>query len=517
MRGVLVRHGGADVCDDPIVRERTSAHSDADVVVVGGGAAGCVMAARLAEDGSRSVTLIEAGPDLRTSVPDGMRDGWGMSREHGWGYESEPDSRGQVEPLHRGRLLGGTSWVTRFAVRGSPADFDAWVALGNRGWAFADVLPAFRELERDDDYGRAPWHGAGGPIRIRRYLEIEPAPAHAAALRAFEDLGFPTVRDHNEPGAVGAGPMPMSSSDGKRVTTADAYLPADRTPANLVIRANSPTADIVFEGARAVGVRLVDGSVVRGRRIVLCAGTYGSPAILMRSGIGPAAHLQSVGIAVRVDLPGVGANLADHPGVDVVTGYDGPARSAPNLHSIATFHSTIAPADGPPDLMFWVRDPFGDPPGFEIDTVLLKPRSRGSVRLHSADALDPPRIALPGLRDPSDVDRLVEGYRRAVAVAEHVEVRRQAARPDPPYPRTPEDVRRTVQESEYSVPHVVGTCAMGPAPADGAVVDASGRVHGTDDLYVVDASIIPEPPSGFPHLITIMLAERLSKRIASMG
>ena len=489
--------------------------AETDVVVVGGGAAGCVVAARLAEDGSRSVILIEAGPDLRASIPDGLRDGWGMSRDHGWGYESELDDRGQVEPIHRGRLLGGTSWVTRFAVRGSPADFDAWAALGNAGWAFADVLPAFRKLERDADFGEKPWHGADGPLPIRRYLELEPAPAHAAAVRAFADLGFAMVRDHNEPGAVGAGPMPMSSSDGERVTTADAYLPAGRTPANLSIRADSPTAEIVFDGDRAVGVRLLDGSIVRGRRMVLCAGTYGSPAILMRSGIGPAAHLRSVRISARVDLPGVGANLADHPGADAVTGYDGPARSAPNLHSIATFHSAGAPAAGPPDLMLWVRDPFGDPPGFEIDAVLLKPRSRGSVRLRSADPSDPPRIALPGLHDPADVDRLVEGYRRALDVAEHVEVRREVARPDAPYPRTPADVRRTVQEGAYSVPHVVGTCAMGPAPEDGAVVDASGRVHGTDGLFVVDASIIPEPPSGFPHLITIMLAERLSERIAS--
>ena len=263
--------------------------AETDVVVVGGGAAGCVVAARLAEDGSRSVILIEAGPDLRASIPDGLRDGWGMSRNHGWGYESELDDRGQVEPIHRGRLLGGTSWVTRFAVRGSPADFDAWAALGNAGWAFADVLPAFRKLERDADFGEKPWHGADGPLPIRRYLELEPAPAHAAALRAFADLRFAMVRDHNEPGAVGAGPMPMSSSDGERVTTADAYLPAGRTPANLSIRADSPTAEIVFDGDRAVGVRLLDGSIVRGRRMVLCAGTYGSPAILMRSGIGPAA------------------------------------------------------------------------------------------------------------------------------------------------------------------------------------------------------------------------------------
>jgi len=446
-------------------------------------------------------------------VPGGLRGGWRLSRDFGWGYESEPDARGTVEPLHRVRLLGGTSWVTRFAVRGSPADFDAWATLGNDGWWFEDVLPFFRSIESDADFGDLPWHGADGPIPIRRYLEHEPTPVHTGALRALEAVGFPLVDDHNRPGAVGVGRMPMSSTDGARVTTADAYLPLGRTPDNLTIRADAQVAEVVLEGTRAVGVQLIDGSIVRGERIVLCSGTYGSPPILMRSGIGPADDLRSVGIPVRVDLPGVGSNLADHPGADVDVGYAGPGRSTPLLHTIATFHSADAPTDGPPDLMLWVPDPLGDPPAFEIDAVLLKPRSRGTVRLRSADPLDPPRIELPGLRDPADVDRLAEAIRRALEVADHPEVRRHCAAAARPRPTGPADARQIVREGAYSIPHVVGTCAMGPAPDDGAVVDASGRVHGTDGLFVVDASIIPEPPSGFPHLITIMLAERLSARI----
>lgn len=490
-----------------------AAEATFDVVVVGGGAAGCVVAARLSESTSRSVLLIEAGPDLRANMPDGLRDGWRTAPDFDWGYMSEPDERGAVEDLRRGRLLGGTSWVTRFAVRGSPADYDGWEALGNNGWGFADVLPYFNRLETDADFGEQPWHGNDGPIPIDRYLDLEPTDVGAAALNAMEGVGFPRVEDHNLPGAVGAGRMPMSSRLGLRVTTADAYLPLGHTPQNLTIRPDSQVAGLVFDGTRASGVRLVDGSTVQAGWIVLSAGTYGSSPILMRSGIGPAEHLRSVGVPVRVDLPGVGENLVDHPAVDLEPDYRGPTREAPILHSIATFHSAAASSSEAPDLMLWVSDPRGDPPAFSIDVVLLKPHSRGSVRLRSADPTDPPRIELPDLREASDVDRLAEAYLRAWEVANRAEIRRMCVNL-PPKIRDAENLRGWIRENNYSDPHVVGTCAMGPSP-DGAVVDASGRVHGTERLSVIDASIMPDPPSGFPHVSTIMIAERLSEQIAS--
>lgn len=406
--------------------------------------------------------------------------------------------------------------MTRFAVRGSPADYDDWAARGNPGWAFDDVLPYFRRLETDADFGDEPWHGDSGPIPIRRYLDVEPTEIAAASLRACEAVGFPLVADHNRPGTVGVGRMPMSSRDGVRVTTADGYLPVDRMPPNLTIRPDAQVSDVVFEGVRAVGVRLLDGTIVRATRVVLCAGTYGSPPILLRSGIGPAGHLGSVGVPVRLDLPGVGANLADHPGVDIAGDWHGATRVTPLLHSIATFHSSSASPEGPPDLMLWIADPAGDPPGFSIDVVLLKPRSRGSVRLRSADRTATPRIELPGVPEDADVDRLAEGYRRAHDVAMRPEIGRLWPHPVPPVPGSADELRRSVRANAYSVPHVVGTCAMGPSPDDGAVVDASGRVHGTEDLFVVDASIMPDIPSGFTHLPTIMIAERLAERLAAI-
>ncbi|HEY7630031.1 MAG TPA: GMC oxidoreductase [Thermoleophilaceae bacterium] len=477
-----------------------------DVVIVGGGAAGCVLAARLSETGTRSILLLEAGPDLREEVPDQLRDGWRICREYDWGYESEPDARGEVEPLRRGKLLGGTSWQTRFALRGSTADYEEWPGLGHPDWRFEDVAPYFARLEADADFGDQPWHGDDGPLPVTRYLDSELTEVAAAGLEALEAVGFPQVDDHNRPGAVGAGRMPMSSHAGRRVTTADAYLPLGGTPPALVIRPETQVAEVVIDGMRAAGVRLVDGTVIEAGEVVLCAGTYASPAILMRSGIGPADHLRSFQIPVRLDLPGVGAGLADHSGVDIECGYSGPGRSAPILHLMATFHSSGSSADEAPDLMLWLSDPEGDPAIFEIAVMLMRPLSRGSVRLRSADPSDPPRIDLPGVCDRADVDRLAEGFLRALDVAARPEIRRLC--PAPLEHPSAGELTDWIAANAYPLPHVSGTCAMG------SVVDASGSVQGTEGLRVVDASIIPNGPSAFTHLPTIMLAERLSERIA---
>jgi choline dehydrogenase-like flavoprotein len=487
-----------------------------DLVVIGGGAAGCVVAARTAAGANRSVLLLEAGPDRRGALPAEFRDGWALpQRQLDWGYASEPDARGEVESVRRMKLLGGTSWLTRFAVRGSPADYDGWAADGNPGWSFDDVLPYFTRLEADAEFSDRPWHGNHGPMPCARYPDLDLADVTGAALEALPSVGIPHVEDHNQPGAVGAGRMPMSSRDGVRVTTADAYLTADSSPAGLTIRAGAEVSDILFDGSRASGIRLVDGTVIEAGWVALCAGVYGSPAILMRSGVGPANHLQSMAIPVRVDLPGVGSNLADHPTVDVDCGaYRGRIRSAPILHVIGTFHSSSCSAGGAPDLMFWISDPGGEPPTFEIAVVLLKPYSRGHVRLRSANQRQAPAITLPGLDHPADVARLAEGYQRAQGLARSAGIARLTSGPSGPMP-TERDARAGVKAERYSLPHTMGTCAMGPRPQDGAVVDSNGGVHGTEGLTVIDASIMPDVISGFPHIPTVMIAERLSEVLAS--
>jgi len=486
-------------------------------VVVGAGAAGSVVAARLAQAGAHSVVLCEAGPDLRDELPAEVRDGWGLPQIPDWGYASEPKPGGDPQKLRRGKLVGGTSWLTRFAVRGSPADFDDWAAAANPGWSFEEVLPDFNRLESDAEFGRDPWHGAVGPIPITRYPNVASTDVAAAAEAAMAAVGFARVDDHNRPRAVGVGRMPMSSVDGVRVTSSQAYLAPDGVPPNLTVRPNAQVADVVLDGDRVRGVRLTDGTVVAARCVVLSAGTYGSPSILMRSGIGPAEHLRSLGISTRVDLPGVGANLADHSEIDIDSGYRGVVRATPALHTIATFHSTGELTSGPPDLMLWLPDPFQAPDGppiFEIEVLLMKPRSRGRVRLRSADPTDAPRIDLPSLQDPYDVRRLAEAYTRALEVANRGELRGLCVDQAKPI-LSGQDLVDWIRSSVYSMPHVVGTCAMGPSPGDGSVVDASGRVHGVESLYVADASIIPDAPSGFPHLITMMLAERLAPVIAA--
>ncbi|MFJ8017013.1 GMC family oxidoreductase [Streptomyces sp. NPDC096339] len=490
-----------------------------DLVIVGGGAAGCVLAARLTEDSSMRALLLEAGPDY-VELPAALRDGSGPhTASHDWGFSSEPGRRvGRAIALPRGKVIGGSSTTNAaFALRGSPYDFDAWAARGIPGWGWDDVLPRFAAVENDLDFGHEPYHGRHGPIPIRRYVGEERSDIASAGQEAIESTGVPAIADHNAPGAVGVGPLPVNEVAGERLGAASTYLAAARARRNLTVRGEAPVDRVILDRGRAVGVRLADGENVFGDRVIVSAGAYCSPAILLRSGLGPADELRSVGIEPVLDLPGVGRNLADHPAVSVDVAYAGAGRPPRRFQLVATLHSAQADEDRePPDLQLIVGGPFDGTAAetggtFFVGGALLGPRSRGRVWLRSPDPLAAPRVDLGYFSHPADLPRLAEAVRRAWRVARAKPLGSLSAGiVSAPDAEGDVATERFVRTNVWTYHHPVGTCAMGPGPAAGAVVDPAGRVHGLDALWVVDASIMPDPPSANTHVPTLMLAERIA-------
>lgn len=286
-------------------------------------------------------------------------------------------------------------------------------------------------------------------------------------------------------------PSRSTPRDGQRISTALAYLAPGEDRSNLTVRGDAQVAELIMKGARAIGVRLLSGDDIRSDQVVVSAGTYASPALLMRSGIGASAVLRALDIPMIADLPGVGQNLIDHPAVSMDLLYDKVVERVPVFQVAATFYSSATDSDGAPDLQCLVGGPYqGEPAMFVIGTALLKPRSRGSVALRSIDPTAPPRIDLGYFRASDDLDRLLEGLQRVSEVCRVGAIKELSGAVEfAPGPQV--DLRAWARRAAWTYHHPVGTCAMGVDPSAGAVVDPACRVHGIEGLWVVDASVMP--------------------------
>jgi choline dehydrogenase len=496
--------------------------SDYDFVIAGGGSAGCTLAARLSEDGARRVLLLEAGPDYtEEELPSDLASSNNLTTTHDWGFESEPLAGGRRVPLPRGRVLGGCSATNAtYAVRGHRANYEEWAEILGPEWSVADVLATFRRMEHDLDV-HDEHHGRGGPLPIRRYATRELSPLQRAFLAAAEKLGHARVADHNHPEAIGAGHAPMTSINVLRQSAARRYVWPHRKRPNLTIRSGVTVDRVRFEGRRAVAIVLGDGSEIAAPRIVLSAGAYGSPAILLRSGVGPATQLREHGIDVVLDRRGVGENLADHPLVVVPyaaprgalsNGLRGSVEATPAYQTLLTFRSSLHRGAGydmhivPQTVLPMAESPTGAVYAFLCSVV--RPRSLGRLTLRSKDPKVLPRVETGYLAHADDKARLVEAVRVARALAKAPPLSEFSAAELAPGDAmdTDDAIGGFVEANVTTYFHPVGSCRMG-AGRD-AVVDVHGKVHELDGLWVLDASVMPTIPGINTNLPTIMVAER---------
>ena len=532
-----------------------------DTIIVGGGSAGCALAGRLSEDPGHRVALIEAGPADRSVLihcPGGLAV-MAKYQLNGWGYHTvpQPGLHGRRGYQPRGKVMGGSSSINAMIyARGHARDYDDWAAQGNPGWSFQDVLPYFKRSEHNER-GADDWHGQGGPLNVMDLRSPNPFLPHF--LEAGRQAGYPINDDFNGPQQEGIGVYQVTHRNGERFSAAKAYVTPHLGRSNLQVFTDSLTSRVLTEvrdgQVRATGVELRGQGgrgvpqqlmLKPGGEVVLSAGAFGSPQLLMLSGIGPADHLREHGIEVVRDLPGVGANLHDHP--DVVMVVNAPqvtdlfglsltgawnmlkgigewrrSRSGMLTTNFAEAGGFIrSAADEPiPDLQLHFvvgklvdhgrKTVFGH--GYSCHVCLLRPRSRGSLRLASADPQVAPLIDPAFLQDPDDVRRLVQGFKLTrellsqPALARHGG-RESAASADA---RSDAQIEQFIRHHADTIYHPVGTCRMGPD--EGAVVDARLRVHGVSGLRVVDASIMPSVVGGNTNAPSMMIAEKAADMI----